>query len=216
MSASDGIPPTPIDPAGLRAWFGEIDIYLFDQLLRGRIRPGASVLDAGCGGGRNLVYLLRAGFPVHAVDLSPEAVARVRALAAELAPGLPPGNFRVAAVEAMPFADASFEVVLSSAVLHFARDEEHFRGMLGEMWRVLRPGGLLFVRLASLIGLEDRVEPVQGRRYRLPDGTERFLVDEAMLLSLGAELGATLADPIKTTHVQNLRCMTTWCLSRPG
>ena len=36
--------------------FGNIDIYLFDQLLRARLRPGMRVLDAGCGGGRNLVY----------------------------------------------------------------------------------------------------------------------------------------------------------------
>ena len=47
--------------ARLRAQFGAIDVYLFDQLLRGAIRPGMRVLDAGCGSGRNLVYLLREG-----------------------------------------------------------------------------------------------------------------------------------------------------------
>jgi len=196
----------------LREWLGDIDIYLLDQVLRQRIRPGMSILDAGCGGGRNLVYFLRSELAVHAVDSAPEAIAAVRALAARLAPTLPAENFLVEPVEAMSFDGDSFDVVVSSAVLHFSRDEAHFRAMVREMWRVLRPGGLLFARLASTIGIESRVRLLEGRRYRLPDGSDRFLVDEAMLLSLGKELGGTLADPIKTTNVQNLRCMTTWCL----
>jgi len=196
----------------LRDWFGGIDIYLFDQLLRNRIRPGMSILDAGCGSGRNLVYFLRSGFAVHAVDESPEAIAAVRALAGRPAPSLAPDNFRMEPVEALSFTDQSFDAVLSSAVLHFARDEHQFHAMLREMWRVLRPGGLLFARLASSIGIEGLVQPLGGRRYRLPDGSDRFLVDEAMLLSITTELGGSLADPIKTTNVQNLRCMTTWCL----
>jgi tellurite methyltransferase len=199
-------------PDELREWLGEIDIYLLDQVLKGRIRPGMALLDAGCGGGRNLVYFLRSGLAVHGVDESPGAIAHVRALAAGLAPELPPENFRVEPVDAMSFPDESFEAVVSSAVLHFARDEAHFRAMLREMWRVLEPGGLFFARLASDIGIEDRVHRIEGRRHRLPDGSERFLVDEPLLLALAEELGAMLADPIKTTNVQNLRCMTTWCL----
>lgn len=196
----------------LREWFGDIDIYLFDQVLRERIRPEMSILDAGCGGGRNLVYFLRNGFTVHAVDSVPDAIAAVRALAGRLAPDLPAESFRVEPVEAMSFPDERFDVVLSSAVLHFARDEAQFHAMLREMWRVLRPGGFFFARLASSIGIEQRIRPLGNRRYRLPDGSDRFLVDEETLLSLATELGGSLADPIKTTNVQNLRCMTTWCL----
>ena len=202
----------PLLPNALRDLLGEIDIYLLDQVLRNRIRPGMAILDAGCGGGRNLVYFLRCGFAVHGVDSSAEAVAAVRALAARWAPELPAANFRAEPVEAISFPDASFDVVVSSAVLHFARDEEHFRAMVREMWQVLKPGGLRFARLASTIGLEKAVQPLGGRRYHLHDGSDRFLVDEAMLLALGKELGGRLADPIKTTNVQNLRCMTTWCL----
>jgi len=194
--------------------FGDIDIYLFDQLLKGRIRSGMRILDAGCGGGRNLVWLLRSGYEVWGVDRSEPTVRQVRELADDLAPTLPPENFRVAEVDAMDFPPEGFDVVLSSAVLHFARDEAHFRAMVAEMWRVLRPGGLLFARLASNIGLEGRVRPLGGGRYALPDGSERFLVDQDTLLALGEALGATLADPIKTTNVQNLRCMTTWVVHK--
>jgi tellurite methyltransferase len=198
----------------LRAQFGEIDIYLFDQLLRGRIAPGMRVLDAGCGFGRNLVYLLRAGYEVFGVDSDARAVEDVRRLAASLAPRLPAGNFRVEGVEAMSFGDGFADVVISSAVLHFARDDEHFRAMALETWRVLRPGGLLFGRLASSIGMEDRVRRVAGRRFLLPDGSERYLVDEAVLAGLTAELGGDLVDPLKTTVVQGLRCMTTWVVRK--
>ena len=198
----------------LQEWFGQIDIYLFDQLLKGRFNPRMRVLDAGCGGGRNLIYFLRCGYDVCGVDLSAEAVAHVRALAAGLAPHLPADNFRVEAVEGMSFADAGFDVVISSAVLHFARDEEHWQGMVREMWRVLKPGGIFFARLASSVGVEEQIERLEGRRYHLPDGSDRFLVDDRMLLAAADALGGELVEPLKTVVVRNLRSMSTWCLRK--
>ncbi len=191
-----------------------MDIYLFDQLLKGRFDGRKSVLDVGCGGGRNLVYFLRNGFDVFAIDRDPQAIERVRELAAKLAPALPADNFRVGNIEEMACDEASFDAVISCALLHFADDEAHFDRMLNAMWRVLNPGGLFFVRLASSIGLEDRVRKISGRRFTLPDGSERFLVDEPMLLDLTERLGGTLLDPLKTTIVQDMRCMTTWCLRK--
>ena len=139
----------------LRHEFGEIDIYLFDQLLRGRVTPDMRVLDAGCGLGRNLVYLLRHGYEVFAVDRDPASVSQVRRLASSLAPTLPSDNFRVEAVESMSFADGFADLVVSSAVLHFAGDDDQFQSMLRGTWRVLKSGGLLFCRLASSIGLSN-------------------------------------------------------------
>ena len=194
--------------------FGQIDIYVFDQILRGNIEPGMTVLDAGCGYGRNLVHLLREGAEVFAVDASAEAVGHVRALAGELAPGLPDGNFRVAAVEAMPWADEFADVVICNSVLHFARDEAHFLAMVTELWRVLRVGGLLFVRLGSRIGMD--FEKVRENVYRIGDGSEWFLVDEAALMDMTRQMDGVLVDPLKTTIVQDYRCMTTWVLRKRG
>lgn len=199
----------------LREQLGDIDIYLFDQLLKGRLVPGMSLLDAGCGGGRNLVWFLRNGYEVFGVDESPGAVEQVRRLAAALAPHLPPESFQVADLADLPFPDARFDVVLCSAVLHFARDEAHFDRMLDELWRVLRPGGLFFARLASTIGMEGRLQPLDGRWYLLPDGSRRFLVDEGMLRRATGRLGGTWVDPLKTTLVEVLRAMTTWVLRKP-
>jgi tellurite methyltransferase len=196
----------------LQEWFGGIDIYLFDQLLKDRLVPPMRVLDAGCGAGRNLVYLLRAGFEVFGVDESKAAIGQTQRLASALAPQLSRDNFRVEPIERLSFAESAFDVVLSSAVLHFARDAAHWQAMLNEMWRVLKPGGIFWARLASTVGIEDQVRLISGRRYDLPDGSERFLVDEEMLLKASSVLGGEFLDPIKTTVVQNQRAMTTWCL----
>jgi len=202
-------------PDDLRSTFGDIDIYLFDQLLKGRITRTMRVLDAGCGSGRNLVYLLRNGYDVSAVDTSVDAVTHVRALAAQLAPALDTSNFTAERVEQLSHPDSSFDLVISSAVLHFASGDTQFLQMVREMWRVLRPSGILFARLASTIGIEDRVRRIDGRRHRLPDGTDRFLVDEAMLEELTASLGGAFLEPIKTTNVQRMRAMTTWVIGKP-
>jgi SAM-dependent methyltransferase len=187
----------------LQQQFGSIDIYLFDQLLRGRIAPGMRMFDAGCGYGRNLIYFLNEGYEVFGVDQDPQAIA-----------SLPGTNFRVEKLENMSFPDAFADVVISSAVLHFARDDEHFQAMLRGTWRILKQGGLLFCRLASSIGIENQVTPIAGRRHLLPDGSERYLVDEALLCALTKELGGRLLDPLKTTVVQNQHSMTTWILRK--
>jgi SAM-dependent methyltransferase len=196
MSLSDG---------NLAEEFGQIDIYLFDQLLKGRIRPTDRVLDAGCGSGRNLLYLMRMGCRVSAVDVSAGAVAGVRELAVDLRADLPDENFRVEAVENLSFSDASFDAVLSSAVLHFARDASHFEAMVRQMWRVLRPGGMFWARLASSLpaGLGTPA-----------DGPYSYLVTPNQLEQLTAELGGQLLDPIKTTLVHNARSMTTWVVRK--
>jgi SAM-dependent methyltransferase len=198
----------------LKQLYGNIDIYLFDQLLKGTYDNCTRVLDAGCGGGRNLVYFLKNGFEVYGIDPNADAVEAVKELAQILSPNNPPDNFKVAAAENLPFEDSYFDLVISSAVLHFANDEQHFDAMLQSMWRVLKPGGYFFARLASDIGIENLVQPLGNSRYLLPDGSQRFLVNEKTLLTYTSQLNAYLHEPIKTTNVQNLRCMTTWCLQK--
>jgi tellurite methyltransferase len=196
----------------LQQQLGNIDIYLFDQILRGNIHPGMRVLDAGCGAGRNLIYLLREGYEIFASDQNPDAIAQTRALVAALAPHLPAENFRLEPIEAISYPDATFDLVISSAVLHFSRDDAHFDAMLSNLWRVLKPGGLFFCRLASTIGLPH--QHLTGHRFLAPDGAERFCVDEALLMNLTTKLNGQLVDPIKTTVVQNQRSMTTWVLRK--
>jgi tellurite methyltransferase len=190
----------------LQAQFGDLDIYLFDQLLRGRFDTRRKILDAGCGGGRNLPFFTANGFEIAAIDSDPGAVGAVKRLA-------PHADARVGALDALPWDESSFDAVIVSAVLHFARDEAHFAAMVRETWRVLRPGGLYFARLATSIGIAHLL-PAPSGRMRLPDGSARFVASEEMLRDLASKLGARPLDPLKTTVVENQRAMTTWVLEK--
>ncbi|MEZ6018119.1 MAG: class I SAM-dependent methyltransferase [Planctomycetota bacterium] len=209
----------PSDPLALSELLGGLDIYLLDQLMKGRIRRGMRVFDAGSGGGRNVEYLMRAGIDVAATDRDPGALAALVALAERVAPALPHTNFRVDLLEDLDEPRASADVVLCIAVLHFARDTDHFRAMLDGAWGVLKPGGLFFARLASTVGVEPLLRPfgptdeVPGR-FGLPDGTERFLVDEAFLLAETRRIGGELLDPLKTSVVHGQRAMATWVMRK--
>lgn len=194
--------------------FGNIDIYLFDQILKGTYDECDIILDAGCGTGRNLLYALKSGAKVFGVDQNPEAIAQLRNIASAFPQVDPEENFKVVSVEELPFKRETFDLVISSAVLHFAENRGHFEAMLNSMWDVLKPGGYFFCRLASEIGIESLVRFVGNGRYILPDGSERFLVNQEMLLRLTKRIGGELHEPIKTTNVQNMRSMTTWCVRK--
>jgi ubiquinone/menaquinone biosynthesis C-methylase UbiE len=193
--------------------YGNIDIYLFDQLLKGRYDKSKKVLDVGCGNGRNLIYFLRNDYEVFGVDPNPHAITTVKELSATLAPHNPLENFCVGSAENLPYANTTFDLLICSAVLHFAKDESQFDTMLRSMFRTLKPGGYFFARLASDIGIETLVKSLGNSRYLLPDGSERFLVNEKTLLRYTEQLGE-LYEPLKTTNVQNQRCMTTWCVRK--
>jgi tellurite methyltransferase len=200
-------------PENLQDLYGNIDIYLFDQLLKGTYQHCNAVLDIGCGGGRNLIYFLQNGYGVFGVDQNADSILSVQNLATKLSPDLPQNNFSLANADELPFADSSFDLTISSAVLHFARNETHFEAMVTEAFRVLKPSGYFFARLASDIGIEELVNALGDGRYLLPDGSTRFLVNQETLLKQTAKFGR-LHEPLKTTNVQNLRCMTTWCVQK--
>lgn len=198
----------------LLAEFGQIDIYVFDQLLRGRITPKMRVLDAGCGGGRNSEFLMRCGAEVFGVDSDSAQIDRIQRVALEAAPSLPSANFGVGRLTDLPFSDDYFDAIICTAVLHFAESSAEFAATISELWRVLAPGGVFLSRLASTIGIEGSVTHLRDRWHHLPDGSDRFLVDEAYLLQITNDLGGELLDPLKTTVVQNMRSMTTWVLRK--
>jgi SAM-dependent methyltransferase len=90
-------------PANPQETYGNIDIYLFDQLLKGTYQDCKKVLDIGCGGGRNLHYFLSNHHEVFGVDQSADGVNAVRSLSSALAPNNPVENFSVANADDLPF-----------------------------------------------------------------------------------------------------------------
>jgi SAM-dependent methyltransferase len=183
---------------------GQTDIYLIDQIMKGRYSPPGAILDAGAGAGRNLYWFAQSGFLIFGADRDPEAVAALQ----RNYPEQPADNFQVARVEHLPFSDAFFHHIICCAVLHFAEDPDHFRQMFGELIRVLRPGGTLFIRVATDVGLEEKMIPLGDGRFRMPDGTDRFLATRPLLNELVEEHRLAWLEPFKAVLVDELRSMT--------
>ena len=211
---------------------GETDIYLIDQIMKGRYQPEDTILDAGCGYGRNLHWFLKNDYVVYGVDQDATAIDDLRRkgtsplskpalLPGQLAP--PPSKpapplserFQAAQLEDLPFNDKQFEHIICSAVLHFAKDTAHFHRMVAEMLRVLKPKGSLFIRMTSDIGIEDRARPLAGGVYRIPDGSTRFLLTRTLLTETMQKNKLSFLEPFKTVNVNDLRCMSTLVLT-PG
>jgi len=193
---------------------GSTDIYLLDQILKGRIAASHRVLDVGTGGGRNVRWPLYAGCDVWAVDRNDECLAQLTSLAQELGVTLPADHVQVATLPDLPFEADWFDIVVCIAVLHFAPHHQAFDAMTRELWRVLKPGGMLLVRTATDVGMGASVERDADGRAHLPDGTDRYVVQEGQLAKLTDDLHAKLLEPIKTVVVHGQRAMTTWCIQK--
>ena len=185
------------------------DIYLIDQILKGTYKSGGKLLDAGCGGGRNISwFVLQPGFDIYAADTDENAINYL----SEIYPSLKQNQLHCAPVQSLPFQNEFFHHIICSTVLHFAENKGDFLQMFCELNRVLKPGGSLFIRTASDIGIENKILPLGGGRFSLPDGSDRFLLTRSLIETVLKTFPLALAEPVKTTNVQDLRCMTTLVL----
>ena len=184
---------------------GNTDIYLLDQIMKGRYKTTDAILDAGCGEGRNLPWFLLNNISIYGIDSN---VASNAALKTRY-PHLPGNTFLQAPLERMPFKDDYFNHIICSAVLHFAKSTDHFYGMISELVRVLTPGGSLFIRMTSNIGIEKKVGLISDGVYRIPDGSERFLLTRSLLKKIIRQHHLLFLEPLKTVNVNDERCMST-------
>ena len=196
-------------------YFGNVDIYLLDQILKNKFQPGMKVLDAGCGEGRNLTYFLNSGYDVYGLDIDASAVRALQFVSGSIRSDIDSDHFQEGDIENLPYSDQIFDLIIASAVLHFARDDGHFLKMFGELVRCLKPGAMLFIRMASDIGIEEKVIPRRPGRFLIPDGTERYLLTRKILRELETRHSLRYLEPLKTVNVNDIRCMTTLIASVP-
>lgn len=191
----------------LNRLLGNIDIYLLDQILKGRFTQEMRILDAGCGEGRNAQYFINAGYQVFGIDQQEMAIQYLRYAAKSLDPEYDIYRFQEAKLEDIPFHQGAFDAVICSAVLHFAMDEANFWQMMEEMLRVLKPGGILWFRMCTAFGgILEQSKEVSGGRYALPDGSERFLLQERHLDKL-EKMGLSFLEAPKSVLVHGQRAM---------
>lgn len=193
----------------LQNHIGNIDIYLLDQILKGRYTDNANILDAGCGMGRNLKWFYNNNFNIYGIDNNTQSIEFVKSTYPKAS-----DNFSVNQVENIQYENDKFDHVICNAVLHFAKDKAHFYKMFDELIRVLKPKGSLFIRMTSNFGIEHLVAEQTPDVYLLPDQSLRFLLTKNILEKLFIKHDITLLEPSKTVNVQNLRCMTTLVLRK--
>ncbi len=189
---------------------GQTDIYLLDQIMKGRYKENEKILDAGCGSGRNMHWFRQNNFDIYAIDTNEEIINQQRAAN----PAVPKENFQVSSVDETPFPDNYFDHLVCIAVLHFATNKTHFKKMMGELVRIVKPGGSLLFRIAADVGFEDKIQSLGDGVYRIPDGTDRFLLNKALLAECMQENKLTFLEPFKTVNVDDLRCMSTLVLQK--
>ena len=205
----------PMSPAELNYLLGNIDIYLLDQILKGRFTPNMRILDIGCGEGRNLVYFIRQAMDVWGIDRDKEALRLLRMYGKSLHQEFDPEKFIEDEASDISLPPGSFDGIISSAVLHFAESHNHFQQMFAEIVRLLRPGGILFVRTAMLDGIEEKAIPLETPgRYTLADETERYLLSSSELERLCKTHQLILLEPLKYVVVHEARSMGSFVLQK--
>lgn len=186
-----------------------IDIYLLDQILKERYQQNDVILDAGCGSGRNLKWFYENKFTVYGVDSLESRIEEVKEKYTEQH-----SHFSVQNLDQLQFENQFFDHVICSAVLHFAQNTQQFKRMVAELYRVLKPGGSLFIRMTSNFGIEDKVQSISDGVYYLPDTTNRFLLTSDLVAYLKETFSFTYLEPLKTVNVNNMRCMSTLVLKK--
>lgn len=200
----------------LNGLLGNVDNYLLDQLLKGRYTKDMKILDVGCGEGRNAVYFLQKNYPIFGIDPNEIAIQYCRYLAKSIQPETDVHRFQVGDGEAIPFHAGAFEAVLSSAVLHFADGHAHFWKMITEIHRVLKPGGIFWMRMCTGFGkILETSQDLGDGRYALPDGSERYVLLPEGLLELESA-GFCFLEPPKTVLVYGQREMGVFLMEKIG
>ena len=194
----------------IQALLGETDIYLIDQIMKERYNPADRILDAGCGSGKNIHWFLQSGFHITGIDINEDVIQILK----KQYPKVPANRLLVSSIEETGFMDNNFDHIICSAVLHFANSTAQFNKMIHELVRILKPGGTLFLRMTSDIGIEAKVVHIANGVYIIPDGTTRFLLNRSLLTHCMQRNKLVFAEPLKTTNVDDTRCMSTLLLQK--
>jgi len=188
---------------------GNTDIYVLDQILKDRYDPTDKILDAGIGNGRNLHWFYHNHYDIWGIDRDANYIEQTKKMYARKE-----DNFITCELSSMPFEDHFFDHIICSAVLHFANNRKHFMNMLAELIRVLKPNGSLLIRIASNIGIKGYVTHIENGIYSLGDESERFLLTKELLEGFMDIYKLSFLEPLKSTNVNDLRCMSTLVLQK--
>ena len=175
-----------------------LDIYLLDQILKGRYLYNSKILDAGCGSGRNLTWFYDNHFDVYGVDSDPVKIDELNEKYSKLS-----NQFTIEYLDSLSFNNDAFDHVICNAVLHFAKSKSHFIAMISELVRVLKPSRTLFIRMTYKLPSDFNNVSVGAGVYQLNDQSQRFLLTASLLEEICNLFSLKPKEPFKYVSVAN-------------
>lgn len=148
-------------------FFGDMDLFLMDAVLKGHISSGVKVLDIGFGSGRNTIHFLQNGYEVFGMESDQRKLDLFRFMVESLYKE-EVKRFVLGNVQSLPYPSNAFDVIICSRILHFMKNEFEFKKAWQSMTTCLRPGGVLYVAVNSTFGLKQ-------------EGSSGLLFNEQML-----------------------------------
>ncbi|MEP1096818.1 MAG: class I SAM-dependent methyltransferase [Cyclobacteriaceae bacterium] len=177
-------------------YFGDTDLFLLDLILKGKIPEKATVLDAGCGEGRNAIFFIREGYDYLGIDSDQSKIQLAQYMANNISTSK--ARFEVGDIGNLQELGL-FDVVICSRVLHFVNTDEGFHQMWRNLSDRLAPNGILYVSMDSMIDNNLGLASGNGK-YEFPDGAVRFAITNKLYNEI--KKGFEPVEPLKTL-VQN-------------
>lgn len=183
---------------------GNIDLFLLDQILKGRFEQAESILEVGCGEGRNLTYFIRNGYDVWGIDNNPTALKMLHMMGRSLHKTFDKEKFIEADISGIPFPPQSFDAIICASVLHFLPSEDAFFAAWDTMMKVLRKDGFLFLSMYSNI-------PFPGKMQ-----SDFFLLTGTLYQTVLHRYKLQEVEPVKTVAMGNTQPLAYLILQKQG
>ncbi len=203
-----------MDYKDLNKALGNADLLLIDQILKNRFNPELKILDAGCGEGRNMVYFIRNGYEIYGIDQDKVTVSMAKLISKSINRDYPSENIRVSSIEKNPFPENFFDVVFCINVLHFAYDIDHFNNMIKSMVKILKPGGLFYITMESMIGFELKLKEIGQWKFELRNKKIRLLLTHKLIAEIIRTTRLEKNEPIRTIHIEGMVSQSSVCFNK--
>ena len=176
-----------------------MDLSLIDAILKGYLPASGTVLDVGCGEGRNGLYFIRTGFEYLGIDQDSSKIRLLEYLSSSLSNAN--ASFKVGKMQEISF-ENRFDLVVASRILHFSEDRLDFLSIWEKLISSMKAGAVIYFAMDSAIATEFVLQKTNGFS-EFCDGRVSFALTEPLYQEMKVDL--VEVEPLKTIIYQNQR-----------
>lgn len=153
-----------------------MDLYLMDAILKGHLPEKGSVLDLGCGEGRNGIFFIKNNYQYHGIDQDASKIRLLEYLCKPIA--TVKVKFTVGSMQNAEY-HGTYNLIIASRILHFAQNYQDFRSIWAKINFSLKPGGVLYLAMDSAI-IPDLVQKQDDGKHEFHDGRISFCLTDSL------------------------------------